>query len=692
MLSQCIQQNPNVNSIANGLPSGRGVVTPRLATQHFPSLGHGGSLCSSTRTGLPPFDERSVVRFPHPLGDDTPPSPTSVYSSVSSLTETDTQSSLQTPVVDVPSVTAIAHPHETSITSFMLQSEDHHDNSHDILHTSVSSGNAKLFDICTQGKDGTSQLIHLPILSPDGVPPQECAALPHTPSPPGKPSLTGLYDESSPYPSSPCRARRFACDFRHAELSPSTKPRPLVISGRSDISSPITDSSFPSPTTHEFPTSPGTIHVTLDTKTDEDTEVVRKFLREWSERKGILLQRPNRAEQGDYGGTLPSLRPLKANTNDEFSWVAEGCDFDDDCSSVYSAECSALLREVSLMIGITDFDGCSPRGSPLPEISRVDHNRFTIASNDSSFLTPPKKPSTVLGPRFPNLPIRAPKTLSHPVPPLTYARLASRPADYPRVTSVYRGPEANFVKNNQNLRGFPDDIREPAVPQKLDTNPVIRERVSEKVGHKAGDRMAAHSKVTANIHEVSLNLHASVPQPVVLPVVRNSALYRLDSSLSKLKTHSPYEHHKLRSDTKASTRPRKNTEMVRRRPAFPPVIIPVGNMTSQNAAGQTIPVKRGVRSPRPVPGLLKQSKSNGNDTARIALPATAPPRQRRGYSSGGPVKSFMDMDTSTSRRRWPHSISSRSLLSINKGKKLATYATRIFKKIFSWGKGDIDHY
>lgn len=482
--------------------------------------------------------------------------------------------------------------------------------SYDLLHPSLPARNAESSESFKQSRD----LTRLAILPPGG--PQEKIGLPQTLSPVSGPCLADMQGESSHYPTSPCRPRRFACDFGYA--GPSQK--------------------FPSP--------PETIHIT------SDAEVIRSGWREWDEHTGRM---PELLKQDEPGNPVHGN---DTNTGDE-----------DSLDSVDSSMCSALFREVGLMVGMTDLDDRPFRGSPVlsefPPCTMDHHHHQRSTARNLSLLTPPRRLRTASGTQFIKFPIGSPKNLNHPSAPLTYASLASRPADSAR---------------NKQRFSFLDVIQEQAIAGDPDRNTLLRHRGSEKVGHNHWDEyLLADDEMDLRSNKDTANIHMHPRESVSLPAARSSALDKLGSGLSRLRARSPYQLQKAHSMTGASIGPPKSSE-IKRRPSLPPDLNrdPVRQITVLN----------GRRFPRS-PGLSQPLRSVADDAASAvaAFPTTTPPQQSRIRSSGEPMKYAPTPQQEPPRQPRPNSL--RKQPSDSRIKKFVRSASRLRRRISSWGKGTV---
>jgi len=515
-----------------------------------------------------PFYNQQKFQFRNPL------------SSASLSTVNDTQSLPQTPDGGVPPATAIAYPHETAVTGSFMGRGAH---SYDMLHTGLSAGNAESFDLFKQSKD----LTRLPVLLPPGGP-QENGGLPQTSSPVSGPCLAEMQGESSP--TSPCRPRRFACDFGHAE--------------------------------------------------------------------------PGNPVRGNHSDIPLSPTPVRTSTSGE-----------DGLGSVDSSMCCTLFREVGLMVGMTDLDDHPFRGSPVlseSPPSTMDYHRRSTARS-LSLLIPPRKLRTASGTQLIKLPIGSPKNLNHPAAPLTYASLASRPAD--------------SARNKRRFCSL-DVIQEQVIAREPDRNPIPRQRGSEKVGHKHWDEhLLADDEVDLRSNKDTANIHTNPREPVCLPAAQISALDKFSSGLSRLRAHSPYQLQKAHSVTGASIRPPKSSE-IKRRSSLSPVVCSVAE--NRDPVRQITMVANGRRFPPP-PGLPQPLRSVTGDAASAvaAFPTATPPRQSHIRSSGAPMKSLVEMNVSTPRQgppRQPRPNSVRKQPSDSKIKKFVRSAGRLRRRISFWGR------
>ena len=476
--------------------------------------------------------------------------------------------------------------HKTVLTdSFTPQSGPLRSRSYDLLH---APGNGELFDFYTLNKDRSAQWTHLPILSPDGTSLQgSSAGFSRTSSSVSTPCLSGVQDEFFQHPPSPCRPRRFACEFTHRS--------------------------------HQLPTPSGTTHVP-----DQNADVgSHKLLREWDNRVdgGPKLLKHDERMHGDRGVISPFPTPTRTSTSN----------MDSPTTSVDTSRCSALFREVSLMVGMTDLDDdpfCGfPPSSKFPSCG-ADHHRITPRTDSGVKLT--KSPTASL------------KDLNHPAPPLTFASLASRPAAVARNDTIYRGSETTSTRNKQTLRGFPE--------RQSDAKPIIRQKNSEHFGHNPPHEFLADHKSTLRSNE---DIHMAL-------------------------------HLRSRSATETLVRLPKIKETARKRPSLPPVIRPREDVTNRNPVRHTTLVVDGARLSRP-PGLPHPLRSAGDP-----IPAATSPRHPHRRSFGAPVKSFgTDLFSQTQRLSQHPPTTPRKQPSDSKIKRLVRSARRLRQRISWWRKGAV---
>ncbi|KAI6134594.1 hypothetical protein EDD17DRAFT_1550805 [Pisolithus thermaeus] len=602
----------------------------------------------------------------------------SFYSQASWSTDSNTLdgSCLRTPDFSILSTAAMIR--STPITSFQAQFCDSISHAHDVLHARIPDLSAKSCE------EDFLPCIHLPILPLNDAPLRESTILPQSPSPVVISPLDDVKDEFSRRQES-IRVRRFARNFGYMGLcQPAGRVNSWASTAEISASTPVSSST-------QFPHVSGTTHTALDTTPDQDAEIDRNGTRDWRQRTLELAERPD-GQQKDYQGDTGSVAlrdssPAREDYTGEIGCAVEANDSDDDdddysdCTSIDSTAFGLLFQEVSSMVGMSDTDhstfcGSSQTGDPVIRDSSVCRNECCL-QNPSETPVSARIPGLPRGDRL--------QLMRLPEPPLTYARLASRPAD-PRPRAVSnRKPDAPSQRKDRLLRVSSNPSPTHFLERKADIIPLCRQTSADLVGlQPRGPSLADHQ----TMHHPSRHAdnvpttYASTPL-----AARNPALDRLDFGLTELKAHAPHQQQRWHSDRGASAVQLKingtaGGKELPRTASTRPVV----QSTVRRPTVTVVPHANNNRRLRRAPGLCPPSRAN-------TLPTTAAGWRTHPYPSSTstindlkPVKSFMEMDVPPQRFRETLRGRTRRLMNDGKMGKLVRSARRLKRRIIAWGK------
>lgn len=607
----------------------------------------------------------------------------SVYSQASWSTDSNTLdgSCIRTPDFSILSTAAMIR--STPITSFQAQFCDSISHAHDVLHAHIPDLTAKSCE------EDFLPCVHLPILPLNDAPLRESTILPQSPSPVVISPLDDIKDEFSRQQEL-IRVRRFARNFGYMGLC---QPTGRVNSWGSAAE---TSASTPVSLSIQFPHISETTHTALDTTPDQDAEIDGNGTRDWRQRTGGLAEHPDGQQkdyQGDTGSVAPrDSSPAREDYTSEIGCAVEANDSDDDdysdCTSIDSTAWSLLFQEVSSMVGMSDTDhstfcGSSQTGDPVIRDNSVCRNECCL----------PNPSETPVSARIPGLP-RGDRLqpMRLPEPPLTYARLASRPAD-PRPRAVNNGkPNAPSQRKDRLLRVSSNPSRTHFLERKADVIPLCRQTSADIVGlQPRGPSLADHrtmphpSRHADNVSTTYRSLRE--PPPATPLAARNPALDRLDLGLTELKAHAPRQQRGWHSDRGTSAVQLKINGTARgKEPSRTACARPVVQATVRRPTVTVVPHANNNRPLRRAPGLCPPSRANTLPTTAAGWRTHPYPPSTSTVNDLKPVKSFMEMDVPPRRFRETLPSRTRRLMNDGKMRKLVRSARRLKRRIIAWGK------
>lgn len=611
----------------------------------------------------------------------------STYSRASWSTESNTLdgSWLRTPDFSILSAAGIIR--SSPNTSFQSQFCDPISRALDLLHGRISVATTDSCDLYAQAKGCLSPYGHLPILAPDDLPLRESTLLPRSPSPVAESPSAETKDEFDCQLQS-IRVRRFARDFGYMGL---LQPAEQYNFGR-----PASDISALSSVSSSFQSShtPGSTHTAPDARSDQDAKVDGNCLKGRNQGTSGLREHPD-GQQENYGDDTCSVAlrnspAARGSSTNDLVCAAEADEDDDDdddseCASIDSRRWSALLEEVSLMVGMSDTDRSTCCDfSPAEDPPVKDGGGFSVISDECCSLNSSQALGSANVPRLPwegRL-----QVLNLLQPPLTYARLASRPADYhPRVVS--NGRHVIHSQGNGHLvRAASNPCRTRFAEGNTDVDALRRQRSADGVGLRPRGPSLADYRTIPHLNKGAVDVSATYislrePSPTTPLATRNPALDRLGLSLTKLKARAPHQSQGWSSDGSVSAVPRKTGPIRNKRPsrtaaARPTVQSAVRRVASANS---NRPLRRAPSS-FSFPRVLTSPTRGRRWRSHPNLPSTSAVE----YLS--PVKSFMDMDVPPQKFGKTFPSRARSLASKVKMRKLIKSASRLKRRIIAWGK------
>lgn len=616
----------------------------------------------------------------------------SFYSQASWYTDSNTLdgSCIRTPDFSVLSTAAIYR--STSITSFQAQFCDSISHAHDILHERIPDLNAESCPPYPQCEENFLPCVHLPILPLDDAPLRESTILPQSPSPVVGSPLDDIDDEFS-YQQEWTRVRRFARNFGYMGLSQPT--------GRVNSWAPAGDISASPPVSPSIqsPYFPGTTHTAVDATSGRDAEKHGNGMRDRRQRTGGLAGHPNGQRldhQSDTDGVaLRGSTPAREDCTSDVGCAVEandkGNDDDDDCSectSIDSTAWSLLFQEVSSMVGMSDTDHstfCDSSQTGDPVIRGDSVCRDECCS--------PKSSETSRSVRIPGLPKGDRLQLSGlPQPPLTYARLASRPAN-PRPRAVSNGKsDAPSQRKDRLLRASSNPSRAHLLERKADITPLCQQRSADIVGPQPrGPSLADYrtmlqpSRNAVNVPTTYTSLRE--PPPATPLAAQNPALNRLDLSLTKLKAHAPRQQRGWHSDRGTSAVSLKIDGSPRgKRPSRIAGARPVVQSTVRRPTVTVVTPTYSKRPLRRAPGSCPPSRANTLPTMTAGWRNYPHPNGTSTVNEMRPVKSFIDMDIPSPKFRETFPNRTRRLMNDGKMRKFVRSASRLKRRFITWGK------
>ncbi|KAI6040267.1 hypothetical protein EDC04DRAFT_3140407 [Pisolithus marmoratus] len=543
-------------------------------------------------------------------------------------------------------------------SSFQSQFCDSKSHGHDILQARISGLTTESCISYLEAKENPLRYIHLPILPPNGVSLRESTLLPRTAN-----------DSQSAFDVSPA----ILGPWVHGQLDgPISGGQLWNIPVSPRISSSI-----------HFPHIPITTDAALGATPSHDSERT----------SGLAEHRDGQQEDYDTGG-IPLHGSLSArgdSTNDPVCTAEvsndDGDDDDDshsECSSIDSTLWSVLFEEVSLMVGMSDYsvscDSSQTEDLPIRDYigSSIDKDE-SYSSKSSEALGSARTLGLSGGTRH--------QVWNLPQPPLTYARLASRPADHhPRAVS--NGERGIRSQGNKHL------LRASCVPSRahfLERKvPLRQQRSMDVVGLQLGSPPLANHRMSPHRSESAVDVSVAYTSPHEPPLAtpletRSPAVDKLHPSPAKLKAHAPHQQRGWRSDGGVSTVPLKNNGSLRsKKPSHTTATRPAVQSTVPRRAVTFVSSVNSNRPLRRVPDSCSVSRANTlptmatrNHPHPFSTPAVAEPRS---------VKSFMDMDVPSRKFGKTSPGRTRSWTSDGKMRKFIRSASRLRRRIIAWGK------
>ncbi|KAF9227303.1 hypothetical protein BS17DRAFT_458461 [Gyrodon lividus] len=679
---------------------------------------------------IPPPEERSL-----PPTDAFSLSPVSAHScteSWSGSSSTGEQRSPLTPEFGPPAVPTVVRTNDTPITAFLSQFYDAEPSS-DIVQSKLSVGEDVHTLKFSENRKEEMSLMQLPIFPPERIPDYITAEMPDTPfqvSPEDdllvEPAPVVVEHEIEPHPPLPDvrRARRFACDFLSAgwsERPPSAGldqrpalPRPTGVKETSAISQELnvslslanlSASSSTMPLAFEFPCPPP-INRNIGLLSERETKKVQEFLREWGEREGRRWGAEDSPTLHLHHDNAPQI-PFRSGdrTSDEFSWEARDSDSDDINGFGGATRCSALIHEVSLMVGLpSDEDQLLPSdGRPIPDVpEHVEwDSQDIVGTTDILVERLPPLPPGGTQPHFSSL--RRPRNIRL-VPPegelQSEKRRGALHGAYPFLARKCKSVDEVPIKTPQPPILPLSPQKSPAVRPRGIAVPTPRYKSAETIRPSLSARRCqgqvfplkeptghGPSRSAVDIDEAFIHPREPVPKPTTSPAKRISALDRLESSLIRLKAHAPGHHHKSQSETEGSRRSFKDLVQTKeKRPSFPSVLRPRKQRSSHDISHRDMArPARGRHFSSPVPPVSGPSWAAPQATMESTC-VTALLNATHHSEKRAPVGSFMDMDAPTRKPTQPHRTSFRSSVNKEKVKKLVRAAARMSQGVVAWGK------
>lgn len=651
---------------------------------------HRESADSAFQTSRPFSDERVPLFQLDPYGRNDRVE--SFYSQASWSTDSNTLdgSCIRTPDISVLSTAAIYR--STPITSFQAQFCDSISHAHDVLHERIPDLNAESCPPYPQCEENFLPCVHLPILPLDDVPLRESTILPQSPAPVVRSPLDDVDDEFN-YQRQWTRVRRFARNFGYMGLlQPTARVNSWVPAA--DISaSPRVSSSF------QFPHFPGTIYTAGDATPGRDVEKDTNGMRDRRQPTGGLAGHPDgqRLDHQSDTGDVALRGPSREDCTSDLGCTVEANDrgndddYDDDCSectSIDSTAWSLLFQEVSSMVGMSDADHstfCDSSQTGDPVI------RGDSVCRDECYS--PKSSETWESVRIPGLPKGDRLQLSRlPQPPLTYARLASRPAD-PRPRAVYSGKtDVPSQRRDCLLRASSNPSPAHLLERKADITPLCQQRSADIVGLKRRGPSLADYRTMLHPSRNAVNVPTTCtsvrePPPATPLAAQNPALNRLDLSLTKLKARAPHQQRGWHSDRETSAASLKINGSPRgKRPSRIAGARPVVQSAVRRPTVTGVTPAYSKRPLRRAPGSCPPSRANTLPTTTAGWRNYSHPNGTSTANERRPVKSFIDMDIPSPKFRETFSNRTRRLMNDGKMKKLARSASRLKRRIIAWGK------
>ncbi|KIK97746.1 hypothetical protein PAXRUDRAFT_9998 [Paxillus rubicundulus Ve08.2h10] len=703
------------------------------------------SVVDFLQDSMPRPEKRSL-----PLADGFSLSPVSAYSrtgSWSGSSNTEEQQSPLTPEFVLPAAATVVRSNETPITAFLSQFYDA-EPSPDAAQLRFSAPeDLHRLDLFKNRNEDIAMLVQLPVYSPKGtldhivaeIPDGLVQVLPEDHLLVETAPAIGEH-EIEPHPPLPDvrKARRFACDFVSAGWSQGplsvrsdqdpALPRPptgvqetSVASQELDVSlasANLSASSSTVPLAFEFP-SPPPMSRNIGLLSETETKKVQEFLRGWSEREG----RRGSAAAGPmlHHDNAPQVPPKSGDrASDEFSWNPghPDCDVDDGLGD--ATRCSALIHEVSLMVGLPSEEDQILPGDGRPPVPDVPENvecqnQDTTGATDIYVeMQPPSPPETrFFSPRRPrNICPPSQKTMSigvrttdAPISPNGEQhddwRRGALHGDYPFLARKFKSVDAFPIKSPQlspilplspqkSLAVRPRGVDAPIPRYKSAENVRLSQSARRRQGYifmPRGSLDHGANGSSLDINEVFTHPREPAPKPTTSPANRISALDRLESSLDRLKAHAPGHHHKSQSEAGGPMRASKGlAQATEKRPSLPSVLRPRKQRSSHDISHRNVAHSvRGRHYSSSIPPVSGPSWAAPQDAMESICP-TAPLSVTCPSGKRAPVGSFMDMDAHIQKPTQPHRASFRSSVNKEKVKKLVKAAARMSQGVIAWGK------
>ncbi|KIJ18664.1 hypothetical protein PAXINDRAFT_8913 [Paxillus involutus ATCC 200175] len=451
---------------------------------------------------------------------------------------------------------------------------------------------------------------------------------------------------------------------------------------------------------------------------ERETKKVQEFLRAWGEREG----RRSSAEDASmlHHDNAPQVPPRSEDrASDEFSWEAGNFDGDVVNELGDTTRCSALIHEVSLMVGLPSDEDQTLPGDGRPPVPDVPENveckhQDTAGTTDTSVARqPPSPPETQFSsPRRPrNTCPPSPKTtrtgvrttdapISPKDEPRDDRRRVALHGDYPFLARKFKSVDALPIKSPQLPPILPlSPQKSLAVRPRVDA-PIPRYKSAENVRLSQSARRRQGQIFTPgdsidhrpnrsllDMDEAFIRPREPVPKPTTSPANRISALDRLETSLDRLKAHAPGHHHKSRSEAEGSRRAFEGlVQATEKRPSLPSVLRPRKQRSSHDVSHRNAArPARGRHSSSSIPPVAGPSWAAPQDATESTC-ATAPLNVACPSGKHATVGSFMDMDAHIQKPPQPHRASFRSSVNKEKVKKLVRAAARMSQGVVAWGK------
>ncbi|KAH7926701.1 hypothetical protein BV22DRAFT_1127942 [Leucogyrophana mollusca] len=688
-------------------------------------------------------------------------SPISSYShtSWSGSTNTPEQLSPRTPEFTIPPTTHVACANETPITAFLTHFYDADPSAtYDAGLNRFSAAEEAHSGLCGNIIDGrqlwSKQLPNLPTenrLEESDTPTPVTAARTTCSNPERRTAegqlLSGFSVGAHRHPSLPeiRKTRRFARDFGvplGGRLSQSEMHLPSVDAlapsgtieevGDALIDGPEELSAFP--LNLQFPRPPSIGPDVANLFTEEETMAVKEFLRVWgSQTRGGPPTTPARvplppvlmARRG-----LEVVEDSEGQDSDEYSLEAE----DDEAEAELSMRCSALLDQVSMMVGLPADPGSS--GENISDTPAHGHDRTAFEDNRlRSHSDVAQRSSCGTNRGLSGFQIdKASEDVTG---------LEGRPVRFPpdKTSGLAKVP-SQMSLGNCDLpahEDIPGEARAEMSTRAVRVPVVLAQGMDETTSFEPFQRLPVSrdnsvdivdsrnvslrrwgqvfdlqsTGIVTNRSAVSINSEASKTareaiQPRAPSTKRASALDRLELSLSKLKAHGPASQRRSQTFTEedTATLPSRGSFFKReRRPSLPAALARPKKHQSSAVFPLTGTTGKGSLRDRHFSSPVHQSVPY-LPYAPLHVPdfpeaLRAPPRlerydilQRRSAKQRPlvededvpPMRSFMDMDMGAEKAHSPRRASMRTSVNTEKMRRLGRAAARLSQGVVAWGK------